>query len=75
MPKKKKAGKPAAKGKAQSKKLSVKKRPAKDLDARKAERLKGGVTGNISPSTRAMNFTSDPANKLNVINSLGQKYT
>jgi hypothetical protein len=33
----------SAKGKARSKKLSVKKRPAKDLDARKGKSVKGGV--------------------------------
>jgi hypothetical protein len=47
-----------AKGKARTKKLSVKKRPVKDLDARKAKSLKGGITGNFSDS-RAVKLTSD----------------
>ena len=34
---------PAAKGKARGKKLSVKKRPVKDLDARKAKGARGGL--------------------------------
>jgi hypothetical protein len=57
--KQKKAAKPAAKGKARSKKLSVKKRPVKDLDASKAKSLQGGITGNLSPTTRAMNFSNE----------------
>jgi len=48
-----------AKGKARTKKLSVKKRPVKDLDARKAKSLKGGITGNVADSTRALKLTSD----------------
>lgn len=43
--KKKTTTKRAAKGKARTKKLSVKKRPVKDMDARQSKSVKGGVLG------------------------------
>ena len=46
--------KKAAKSKARGKKLSVKKRPVKDMDARQGKSVKGGTMG----QTRALNFTS-----------------
>ena len=71
--KRKKAAKPASKGKARSKKLSVKKRPVKDLDANKAKSLQGGITGNFSPGTRAMNFSTE-AVKLGTLPPLTEKF-
>jgi hypothetical protein len=53
----KKKKKAAAKGKARAKKLSVKKRPVKDLDARKAKSAKGGAIG-LASDTRAIKFGS-----------------
>ena len=52
----KKKKKAAAKGKARAKKLSVKKRPVKDLDARKGKSVKGGITG--LADSRAIKFGS-----------------
>ena len=52
--KKKKAAKTKTKAKAR-KKLSVKKRPVKDLDARKGKSVKGGIV----IGTRALNFSKE----------------
>lgn len=50
--KKKKAAKPRAKAR---KKLSVKKRPVKDLDARTGKSVKGGIV----IGTRSLNFSKE----------------
>jgi len=54
------AKKKSTKGKARSKKLSVKKRSVKDLDARKGKSVKGGIV----IGTRSLNFTNEAVNKL-----------
>ncbi len=52
--------KKATRSKARGKKLSVKKRPVKDMSARQGKSVKGGALG----ETRALNFSSG-AVKLN----------
>jgi len=62
--------KKAAKGKARAKKLSVKKRPVKDIDARAGKSVKGGTIG----ATRAMNFSTGPLTQSKIESSLSQKF-
>jgi hypothetical protein len=61
---KKKGAKKKKTGTARAKKLSVKKRPVKDLDARKGKSVKGGIV----IESRALNFSSEAVNKLNTGN-------
>ncbi len=70
MAKKKTTTKAAAKGKTRSKKLSVKKRPIKDLSARQSKSVKGGITGNFTNAAKI----GSAAIKFGALPTVGDKF-